>query len=155
MRRKDREMTDIQKIQEILSACQVISIAFSGETPYVIPMSFGYVASEEGLTLYMHGAHEGEKINRIKADPIVAFSMYTGEKTYGEGSVACTYSASFDSVCGEGEMHFAEGEEKVLGLAAIMAHYMPGKTFDFDEKMLKTTCVIALKVRQITGKHHD
>ena len=155
MRRRDREITDHKKIEEILGACQVVSVAFAGETPYVIPMSYGFVVRDGRFTLYMHGAHEGEKIERIKANPTAAFSMYTGERIYGKGDGACTYSTSFDSVCGKGEFRFAEGEEKTLGLAAIMAHYAPGREFTFDARVLEHTMAAEITVTKITGKHHD
>lgn len=155
VRRKDREITDVNRIAEIMQACQAVSIAFGGEGPYVIPMSYGFEQKDGRFTLYMHGAQQGEKIERIKADPRAAFSLFTANKTYGSGDVACTYSTSFDSVCGSGSIHLLEGEEKIAGLRAIMAHYAPDRTFAFEEKMLCATCVMALDVEQISGKHHN
>ena len=156
MRRKDREITDLEKIAGIMRACQAASIAFGGGAPYVIPMSYGFAQAGGRFTLYMHGAGEGEKIRRIQADPRAAFAMFTGNAVYGSGDAACSYSTSFDSVCGSGTIRILEDErEKRAGLAAIMAHYAPGKAFEFDEKMLETTCVMALDVEAISGKHHD
>ena len=156
MRRKDREITDLEKIAGIMRACQAASIAFGGGAPYVIPMSYGFVQENGRFTLYMHGAGEGEKIERIKADPRAAFVLFTGNAVYGSGEEACRYSTSFDSVCGSGAIRILESEaEKRAGLAAIMAHYAPGKVFAFDEKMLSATCVMALDVESISGKHHD
>ena len=46
MRRKDREIRDKKEIQNIMEACQVCSLAFSGtqeEYPYVIPLNFGVI----------------------------------------------------------------------------------------------------------------
>ena len=43
VRRKDREITDLEKIAGIMRACQAASIAFGGGAPYVIPMSYGFV----------------------------------------------------------------------------------------------------------------
>ena len=156
MRRKDREITDLEKIAGIMRACQAASIAFGGGAPYVIPMSYGFVQENGRFTLYMHGAGEGEKIERIKADPRAAFAMFTGNAVYGSGAEACRYSTSFDSVCGSGTIRIVEdAQEKRAGLEALMAHYTPEKAFSFDEKMLQATCVMALDVDTITGKHHD
>ena len=58
-------------------------------------------------------------------------------------------------MCGSGRIRFLEDEDKRRALAAIMAHYAPGRAFTFDEKMIKATCVLALDVQTITGKHHD
>ena len=139
-----------------MRACQAASIAFGGGAPYVIPMSYGFVQENGRFTLYMHGAGEGEKIERIKADPRAAFVLFTGNAVYGSGEEACRYSTSFDSVCGSGTIRIVTDEtEKRAGLEAIMAHYAPGKVFEFDEKMLQATCVMALDVESISGKHHD
>ena len=139
-----------------MRACQAASIAFGGGAPYVIPMSYGFVQENGRFTLYMHGAGEGEKIERIKADPRAAFAMFTGNAVYGSGAEACRYSTSFDSVCGSGTIRIVEdAQEKRAGLEALMAHYAPEKAFSFDEKVLRTTCVMALDVEAITGKHHD
>ena len=155
MRRKDREITDLSWIAQILSDGQAVSIAFGGGTPYVIPMSYGFVFEEGRFTLYMHGAQEGEKIERIKADQRAAFTVFTGNRVYGDGDTGSSYTSSFDSVCGSGVIRFLEGEEKIRGLRALMAHYAPGREFAFPEKMLEVTCVMAMDVQTISGKHHD
>ena len=156
VRRKDREIADLERIAQIMQDCQAASIAFGGGAPYVIPMSYGFVREEERFTLYMHGAGEGEKIDRIQADPRAAFTMFTGNAVYGSGDVACRYSTSFDSVCGSGTIRLVEdAQEKRAGLEAIMAHYAPDRVFDYDGKMLQATCVMALDVEAISGKHHD
>lgn len=139
-----------------MQACQAVSIAFGGDAPYVIPMSYGFAQKNGRFTLYMHGAGEGEKIRRIKAGPRAAFAMFTGNAVYGRDGKACSYTTSFDSVCGSGTIRILEGEaEKRAGLEAIMAHYAPGKAFEYDEKTLHATCVMALDVESISGKHHD
>ena len=138
-----------------MQACQTASIAFGGGAPYVIPMSYGFAQSGGRFTLYMHGAGEGEKIRRVKADPRAAFAMFTGNAVYG-GEEACSYSTTFDSVCGSGTIRMVDSAaEKRTGLAALMAHYAPGKSFAFDEKTVQVTCVLALDVQTISGKHHD
>ena len=143
------------KIEDILQKGQAASIAFGGGAPYVIPMSYGFEREDGQWTLYLHGACEGEKIRRAKDDPHAAFTVFVDNRVYGEGHTACAYSSTFDSVCGSGIIRFLEGEEKRRGLRAIMAHYAPGKTFAFDECILYRTCVMALHVQSITGKHHD
>ena len=155
MRRKDREITSLDRIEEILQAAQAVSVAFGGGSPYVIPMNYGFSRAGERFTLYFHGAQEGEKIDRIKADPRAAFTVYAGNRVYGEGDEGSNYTSSFDSVCGSGKIRFLEGEEKRAGLAAVMAHYAPGRTFTFAGELLPDTCVMALEVNAISGKHHD
>lgn len=139
-----------------MRVCQTVSVAFGGGAPYVIPMSFGFARADGRITLYMHGAGAGEKIERVKADPRAAFAMFTGNEIHGSGGTACGYSTTFDSVCGSGTIRILEDEaRKCAGLEAIMAHYAPGRAFTFEEKAIHATCVLALDVQTISGKHHD
>lgn len=155
MRRKDREIADLQRIKEILMQGEAASVAFGGDGPYVIPMNYGFACENGRFTLYVHGAQEGEKIARIKADPRAAFTVYVNNRVYGEGDEGSNYTSSFDSVCGSGKFRFLEGEKKKQGLAALMAHYATGKEFAFPDEMMKVTHVMALEVETISGKHHD
>lgn len=156
MRRRDREITDMERIADILRRGQTVCVAFGGGAPYVIPMSYGFAQEDGRFTLYMHGAGEGEKIERVKADPRAALTVYTGNAVYGSGDAACSYSTTFDSVCGSGVIRMPhDPAEKRAGLAAIMAHYAPDKVFSFEEKTVRATCVLALDVQTITGKHHE
>lgn len=156
VRRKDREITEIERMEDILRRGQTVCVAFGGGAPYVIPMSYGIVREEGHFTLYMHGAGAGEKIERVTADSRAAFTVYTDNKIYGSGDKACSYSATFDSVCGSGTIRMPEEPaEKRAGLEAIMAHYAPGRVFSFEEKAIGATCVLALDVETLTGKHHE
>ena len=55
MRRADREVTAKEDISAVMEKCDAVSVAFAGETPYVIPMSFGF-----------EWAGEGEKVSRMR-----------------------------------------------------------------------------------------
>jgi len=153
VRRKDREITDICRMEEILRKAEAASVAFGGDGPYVIPMNYGFECVNGRFTLYFHGAQEGEKIDRIKADPRAAFTVYVNNRVYSMDGEE--YTSSFDSVCGSGTIRILEGEEKKRGLAVLMAHYAPGKEFAFPEALLSAACVMALEADAISGKHHD
>ncbi len=152
MRRRDREITDKSRMADILMRAQAMSLAFAGE-PYVIPMNYGFAFDGERFTLYIHGAKEGQKVDRMLADPRVAFTVFTDNRVYRMESDE--YTSSFDSVCGEGVVKLLEGEEKVRALSAIMAHYAPGREFTFDARTLSNTMAAEIAVERITGKHHD
>ena len=63
MRRKDKEITDIESIEKIIHKAKVCRLALSlDDTPYVVPVCFGYSAE----TIYFHSAKEGKKIDIIK-----------------------------------------------------------------------------------------
>ena len=153
MRRTDREIRDPQEIARIMSRCRVVSVAFGGEDPYVIPMNFGFACEDGRFSLYLHGAAAGEKIDRVRRDPRAAFSMFTGE-TLLPGEIACGYTMDFESVCGSGMITMLDGEEKREGLSRLMAQFAPEREWTFDERMLRAVAVLRLDVRQISGKRH-
>ncbi|MDO5379009.1 MAG: pyridoxamine 5'-phosphate oxidase family protein, partial [Clostridia bacterium] len=128
MRRRDREITDAREIARIMGLCQSVSVAFAGETPYVVPVNFGFAIEDGAFCLYIHGASEGEKMRRMALDPRAAFAMHTAE-TLIEAQSACGYTMDFLSVCGSGTLETLSGEEKRRGLMRIMDHYAPGRTF--------------------------
>ena len=151
MRRADREVTAKEDISAIMEKCDAVSVAFAGETPYVIPMSFGFEWTGECPTLYLHGAGEGEKVSRMRRDDRVAFSMYAGTSVVG-GATACAYSATYESVCGSGRIAPLSGEEKRHALEVLMRQYAKDRTFTFDDRMLAAVNVWKIDVCQISGK---
>jgi len=153
MRRRDREITDKNKIADILMRGQAMSLAFAGEEPYVIPMNYGFTFDGGEFKLYIHGAREGQKVDRMLSDSRVAFTVFTDNRVYRMESDE--YTSSFDSVCGEGVVTMLRGEDKQRALRAIMAHYAPGREFAFDARTLEHTMAAEIAVTSITGKHHD
>ena len=57
MRRKDREVTDIEKIKEILDACKVSRIGLMDQGKvYIVPMNHGY-SLEDGRLVPVSYTH--------------------------------------------------------------------------------------------------
>ena len=55
MRRKDREITDICAILELVSECKVCRLAMTdGGVPYIVPLNYGYEYADGALTFYFH-----------------------------------------------------------------------------------------------------
>ena len=54
MRRKDRQITDLEAIRAILDKAKVLHLAMiDGARPYVVPMNYGYALAAGRLTLYL------------------------------------------------------------------------------------------------------
>ena len=52
MRRKDREITDIEEIRDIIEKCKVCRLAMQDEEGlYLVPLNFGYEFEKESLAL--------------------------------------------------------------------------------------------------------
>ncbi|MDR2089589.1 MAG: pyridoxamine 5'-phosphate oxidase family protein, partial [Clostridiales Family XIII bacterium] len=57
MRRKDKEITDVNEKLEILQKNKVCRLALSeSDRPYIVPLNYGYSFENGALTLYFHGA---------------------------------------------------------------------------------------------------
>lgn len=156
MRRKDREITDLTQIKEIMEACSCCHLGLSDEKyPYIVPLNFGFKEENGRFTLYFHGAKEGRKIELIRKHPDACFEMETGYALK-KDELACNHSAAFQSIIGEGTVTLLGApEEKKEGLRQIMLHNTGKADWDFPDKMLETTCVIKFEVAELACKVHE
>ena len=100
MTRREREVTDINKILEILDKAKVLHLGLvDGDEAYVVPMNYGYVYENDKLTLYLHGARRGRKLDLIRQNPTVFFEMDCDIVPF-EGDVACKYCITYSSTMG-------------------------------------------------------
>jgi len=152
MRRKDREISDIKEILEIVKKCDVCRVAFhAGKYPYIIPMNFGIVQREGTIKLYFHGAKAGTKLELIKENADVAFEMDCSHNVI-LGEIACDSTMEYESVCGNGIMRIVSEDEKAAALSALMQQYQSDKNHDFSDKDMKAVEVFELTVDEIHGK---
>lgn len=154
MRRKDREITDIQEIKEILDRALVLRIAFyDGEYPYILPLHYGYELDEENhLIFYMHGATVGHKMDLIKESPKVGFELDTDIETVSGGEIACKYGSTYSSVIGGGQIEVVEETKEQLHGLDILMKTQTGRSFAIPEEMLKVTAVFKFTVHYFTAK---
>ena len=156
MRRNDREVTDMMKIEDIISRCTCCRIGFQddGEV-YIVPLSFGYAVKGDTYIFYFHGAKEGRKIDLINKNPAVGFEMDTNY-ALNEADQACGYSAHFQSIVGNGVVSVvSEINEKKLGLSLLMEHNTGKQNWNFDEKMVNAVTVFKLEVTKMSCKEHE
>ena len=150
MRRKDKELTRLQDIEDILLHAPVVLLGLlDGDRPYVVPLDFGYADG----ALYVHSAQAGRKIDLLKRNPNVFFVVYT-DHTVLLGPETCTSTSRFRSVMGEGRAAFLQSlDEKKRGLDIIMSKFAPGP-YAYNEARLEKTAVIRIDVESMTGKKH-
>ena len=114
-------------------------------------MNYGYVFENGVLTLYLHGAKEGRKIDIIRKNPNVFIEIDTDIEPF-EGNIACKYGLSYSSVMGEGVAKLIEDvEQKKKGLSVLMKT-QTNKDFEFTDKMVSIVCVIKIEVSKFTAK---
>lgn len=155
MRRKDREVTDPEKIREIIFHCHCCRLGLvDNGRAYIVPLNFGLTEEAGRYTFYFHGARSGRKIDLMKKDPRVGFEMDTNYKL-NEDEAACEYSARFQSVIGSGRITFIEDiPEKRKALNVIMGHNTGKWNWEFPEKTVNATCVFRLDVEELSCKEH-
>lgn len=149
MQRQEKEITTRSEIDAVIERCLICHLAFAVEnTPYVIPVCFGY----DGRYLYIHTAREGKKIDMIRRNPRISFAMETGLRLLAAPSKPCKWSFAFESVVGVGRIdELTETEDQIHGLALMVKHYA------HDRQMPSPTPgpgmrVWRIQIDELTGK---
>lgn len=76
MRRKDREVTDLDQIFEIVCNYSVAHVGMvENGKPYVVALNFGYERQGDTLVLYFRSAYEGHKMDILKENPDIYFQL--------------------------------------------------------------------------------
>lgn len=155
MRRSNREVKDEAELIEIINGCKVCRVGMvDGDKPYVIPMNFGYQLTNSIITIFLHCAKEGRKIELLKMNNQVCIEldqmkeMITGEK-------GCDYSCYFESFVGSGRAVFLEDtESKINALNIIMKHQTGRDNFSYDQRVVDQTTLMAVELNSYSGKKH-
>lgn len=153
MRKQDREITDIQLIEEIISRSDVCRIALAdNNVPYIVTMNFGYSGGDKKY-LWFHCANEGRKLDMIRKNNYICFEMDTGH-ILTEGMKACDFTMKYSSIIGYGFITLVEDPvEKKNGLTRIMNHYTGKNEFTYKESTLDRTTILRLEINEMKGKH--
>lgn len=152
MRRKDREVTDNKEILNIIDNCNSMTIALlDKDKPYLVPMNFGYEYVDEKLVFYFHSAKQGKKLDIIKENDNVWFSMDCEHKLI-SAEYPCAFTMQYASVIGSGKIHIIEDiDEKIKTLKLVMKKYTD-KEYDFEEKHTKAITALKIEVSEYTAK---
>ncbi len=159
MRRKDREIKNLDDIFSVVENCAVVHVAMVDDgRPYVVALNFGFERQGDSLILYLHSAREGKKMDILRKNPNVYFQMdCVNEFIRGTRENPCSYCWRFDSVMGSGQVEFITYEaDKKHALNRIIQHLdKTAEEFDFPVQKLLHTCVYRIVSDDITGKHHE
>ena len=149
MRRKDRE-TDTAEAMELLKCGEygVMAMVDTNGEPYAVPLSY---ILEEGA-IYFHCAKVGRKIDALKFNPKVCFTVVgTIEAVYDK-----SFSTYYESVVVFG--HIIEIEDftrKTEFLMCLTEKYLPAhvdKATAEIAKSLECTSVYCIQIEKCTGK---
>ena len=157
MRRKDREISDIKGIEEILLMCKTCHVAMvDNGSPYVVPLSYGYRIFENSgekniLELYFHSAREGRKIDVLRQNDKVCFEISCeGEVVNDDNS--CNTGYYFSSVIGFGSAVFIEEESAKIEALSVLFRHQTGRSVTFTPEQAKTVTMFKIVSDDFTGK---
>lgn len=153
MTRRERQVFDINEIIKILDKSKVLHLGLvDGDEPYVVPMNYGYTMENEKLTLWLHGATKGRKLDVMRANPKVFFSMECDLQPF-EGDVACKYGLGYSSLMGKGKAEIIEDVEEKMNALTYLMKTQTGKDFEFNEKLASVVAIIKIDVSDYTAKY--
>lgn len=153
MRRRDREITNLDEIVEIMKRCDVCRIAINDEVyPYILPVNFGFELVDENIIIYIHGSKQGTKHTLIQKDNRVSFEMDCSHRLIQpNGEESCTSSMAYESIIGQGEIVLLIDEEKAHALTVILEHYQI-EAKEFNPVHFENTIVYSIRCFSYTAK---
>lgn len=152
MTRRERQVTDLNEIIEILDKSKVVHVGMiDGDEPYVVPMNYGYILEDGKPVIYLHGARRGRKIDAIKANPKVFYEMCCDITPF-EGDVACRYGITYASIMGRGLATLVEDVEEKKKALSILMKTQTGKDFQFEDKLTTVVSIIRIDTLEFTAK---
>ena len=152
MTKRELQITDPDRIRAILDTAKVVRLGLAVDNePYVVPMNYGYTLENGRLTLYLHGAQQGKKLDMIRANPRVFLEMDCNLIPF-EGEKPCQYGMSYSSIMARGTAYIVEDVEEKMQALTILMKTQTGKDFSFNEKLVGMVAVIRVDVAEYTAK---
>ena len=153
MTKREFQITDEAKIREILDTAKVLHLGLAVDNePYVVPMNYGYCLEEGKLTLYLHSAVRGKKLDMVRANPRVFFELDCDRMPF-EGKVPCQYGLVYSSIMGRGTASIVEDVEEKKQAMSLLMKTQTGKDFSFEDRLVSIVSVIRIDVTEYTAKH--
>lgn len=154
MRRKDREVTDFNKIVSVIDSNQILRLGLSdGDYPYIVPVNFAYEVTEDNhIYFYIHGACAGRKYELLNKNPKCSFeidSLLKIDYLYDKKDI----TARYESVMGKATAEFiAEKDKEYIMQNKILTRTQEMKDFDWNRAGLNRCAIIKLSVTEISCK---
>ncbi len=153
MRRKDREITDLAQIEDILNQAKILHLGLSDEDGlYVVPLHYGYLLEDGKLTLYMHGAGAGRKYRAAAANSPAFVEIDTGATLLSGGNDPCRYSAAYRSVMGPGKMTLVTDSAEKMGALFLIMKTQTGRDFVITPEMAASVSLFKVVLDSFTAK---
>lgn len=148
MRRKEKLMSEAATIQVLTEAeFGTLACICANGYPYAVPLNFVY---EKGA-IYFHSAHTGHKIDNIKNDAKVSFSVVNYVNL-----LPSKFDTEYDSAVLFGTAtEITDEMEKRQALVSLIKKYSNEyfeKGMAYITKSMNTAAVYKIKIEHMTGK---
>ena len=152
MTKRERQIFDLNEIKAILDTAKVLHLGLAVDNmPYVVPMNYGYCMEEGKLTLYLHSAVRGKKLDMIRENPNVFFEMDCNRVPF-EGEMPCQYGLAYSSIMGHGTAVVVEDVEEKKRAMTVLMKTQTEKNFEFQDRLVSMVAVIRIDVSEYTAK---
>ena len=149
MRRK-RKQLDKASAQALLEQSRRGILAVNGDDgyPYAVPINYFY--DRENQKIYFHGARVGHKMDALKANDKVCFTVYGNERIQEEA-----WAPFVQSTVVFGRCHLMEaGEDTERQLKRLAKKYYPDEKLVEEEiqKSGKAVQLFEIEIEHLSGK---
>lgn len=147
--RRIKQLLSKEEIIEILNVCSygVLGVNGDDDYPYTVPVNYAFKDDK----LFFHCAMEGHKIDSIKSNDKVTFSVIEKDEV-----IEKSFDTDFRSVSIFGRARIlTDDSEKRYALECLVEKYSPNyieqgqKVID---NQLNRVCVVEVKIEHMTGK---
>lgn len=153
---KEREITDINEIEDVLRSARVCRIALiDGAYPYIVPMLFGYNLTGDKLEIYFRCEEKGKKMDLIKANGKAAFEIDRLHEIINTDH-SLGFAAHYHSIAGTGTIEVVTGIDKIAGISLLMKKYLGGTPENkYSEQTLNSCAILKLTADELCCKEYN
>lgn len=152
MRRKDKEITEKNEIEDILATAMVGRLGTCAQgIPYITPMNFVY--DKETAKIFLHCANEGRKLENIRINQSVCFEVEEVKNVIVK-QPTCASSVAYRSVIMFGSVKIlSDLNAKSYALQKVAEKYAPqNPRVPFTDAMLNKTNVLEIEIKEMSAK---
>lgn len=155
-----RQPQDKKRIEDFMNSERVLNLSMivNGE-PNVVPMI--YVYDEEQNCIFLHSAPSGTKIEALRKNNQVAFSImkHSANDVIDTDGKPCGYGIVYESVVGYGKAEILTGrEEKVEAYNMMSKKFRPqghDLVLEYRENELTSSVILRIDIETMSGKAWD
>ncbi|OHB47694.1 MAG: hypothetical protein A2106_03190 [Planctomycetes bacterium GWF2_40_8] len=151
MRRKDKEVTNQEEVEEILSNALVGRLGTClNNIPYITPVNFVYDKDK----VYFHSALEGRKIENINSNPNVCFEIDKVISIIPGKQRPCASTTEYKSIIIFGDIQIVtDVKEKTFALNKLIEKYAPqSPKLSSSSGAITGTNVLVISIKEMTAK---